>query len=419
MNKLSLGHQELIQEYLKELSGRLRHMKACLAELSCRPEALDFAQQLRETAHRLKGSGGTYGFPDISAASFQIETLLDKHLAIRAPLTAASLISLEAYMSDLDGSFLRADRRQVPPKSLLATIESEATPNIFPIILVDDDLNITRMIESILGKAGFLVKSIHRPEAALEAIDMFQPDLVLLDIDMPNTNGLELCRSLRHQKRFQTLPIVFVTSRSESVDKVEGLGAGADDYLTKPIDPDELVARCRARIDRDCIVKELNRRDALTGLYNRQYFYEQLQVRLTEARRYAGRLSVGMLDVDNFKKVNDTYGHPTGDRVLQELASLLTKELRQSDLTARYGGEEFVILFPGLEPSRANMVLDRLLDTFMKIPLQHSGKIFTVSFSGGVAGYPHDAQSSEDLIARADEALYRAKQRGKKQIETF
>ncbi|MBI1741827.1 diguanylate cyclase [Candidatus Acetothermia bacterium] len=419
MGNWGLNNRELVQEYLKELSGRLRHMRACLTELHSRPEALELAQQLREAAHRLKGSGGTYGFPEISTASLQIETLLDEHLAARTPLSPASMTHLDRYMSDLEKAFRRADRRQTPSGNKSSTAVSDSLPPIFRVITVDDDPTVTRLIEATLGEAGFLVNSVHQSELALEAIEGFQPDLVLLDIDMPKIDGLELCRSLRRQKRFQTLPIVFVTGRAQSSHKVEGLNAGADDYLTKPIDPEELVARCRTRINRDRIVKELGHRDALTGLYNRQYFDEQFQVRLGEAQRYEGQLAVGMLDMDDFKKINDTYGHPMGDRVLQELAKLLTLALRQSDLIARYGGEEFVVLFPGLEPNRAKAALGRLLKKFLTVHFRRDDKVFMASFSGGVAGYPQDAQTSEALIARADEALYRAKRDGKRRIETF
>ena len=419
MGNLGLSNRELVQEYLKELSRRLRQMRACLAELHSRPDALELAQQLREAAHRLKGSGGSYGFPEISTASLQIETLLDKHLTTRTRLSSASMSDLERRMSDLQKAFLQADRRQAPPGSKTSTIVGDSHPQILRVITVDDDPAVTRLIETTLGEAGFLVKSVQQPEVAREAIESFGPDLVLLDIDMPKIDGLELCRSLRRQKRFQTLPIVFVTGRAQSVDKVEGLHAGADDYLTKPIDPKELVARCRTRIDRDRIVKELGHRDALTGLYNRQYFDEQFHVRLAEARRYGGRLTVGILDVDNFKKINDTYGHPAGDRVLQELARLFTQDLRQSDLIVRYGGEEFVILFPGLEPKGARVALKRLLDKFMRVHFEQIGKSFAASFSGGIAGYPQDAQSTEELMVQADQALYRAKRNGKKRIEAF
>jgi diguanylate cyclase (GGDEF)-like protein len=406
--------QELIQLYLQELRGRLEQMEACLEELRRRPEALEWAQQLRAAAHRLKGSGGTYGFPQISEAAVEIEKQLDQHLESRLPLDAASFATLEANLLALEDALQVADRRE-PGRA--ATPEQTVKRAVRRVLVVDDDLDLLRMTEAHLGEARFLVRGVARAQDALEETESFGPDLLLLDIDMPGLTGLEICRRLRGQERFQSLPIVFLTARTASSDIVAGLDAGADDYLTKPIDPAELVARCRARIERHRIVRDLVHRDELTGLYNRKYLSEQLRRRLAEAHRDQGRLAIAILDIDAFKQINDQFGHPAGDRVLQGLAQHLTRNLRAGDVIARYGGDEFVILFPGLDAHRAEGVLERLREGFKRSGFAHHGRRFSVSFSGGIASGPHAAQTGEDLIARADAALYRAKSAGRDRVE--
>jgi diguanylate cyclase (GGDEF)-like protein len=213
-----------------------------------------------------------------------------------------------------------------------------------------------------------------------------------------------------------SLPIIYVSSETDVERQLKALAVGADGFLTKPIDPARLIAETTLRAERMRILRSLMVRDGLTGLFNHNAIMQFLAVAIANARRCETSLAFAMIDVDHFKAVNDTYGHPTGDQVLMALSRTLRLRLRENDVVGRYGGEEFAVVVNGANAAQAHAVLDDLRKSFAAVTFSAEGREFRCTFSAGVAVFPRFAQA-EALTEAADRALYRAKKSGRNRVE--
>jgi diguanylate cyclase (GGDEF)-like protein len=295
-----------------------------------------------------------------------------------------------------------------------------ATDQPVRILAVDDSRVMRVMYQEWLGSFGYDVTLAQDGEVAWELCQKENFDLVITDWQMPRRDGLELCWSLRSSARENYIYLILVTASDERAKLVEALDAGADDFIQKPIDPNALRARVRAgeRIVR--MQRELNRlatTDQLTGVRNRRYFMERSQGEVARARRHGCLLSIIMMDIDYFKKINDTYGHAAGDQALRVFAHLCQEGLRLSDVFGRLGGEEFAIMLPETPLADAAMVAERLRQAAeaAEVPLPEGGCLkFTVSI--GVSELGWDESNLEPALVRADGALYRAKNGGRNQV---
>ena len=283
-------------------------------------------------------------------------------------------------------------------------------------ILIVDDSHIEATFNAIqLKKAGMEAEIVLDPYLVIDRLISFNPDLVLLDMYLPDCTGIELARIIRQMEQFLSIPIVFLSAETDKDKQITALGFGGDDFLTKPMDPQYLVAAVNTRVERYRKLRSLMIQDGLTGLLSHSTTKERLAQEVERARRQNSPLAFAMLDLDNFKAINDAYGHLTGDRVLKSLAQMLKKRLRKSDTIGRYGGEEFAIIFPNTAEAVAYQITGELCAGFAKI-LHHIGEHeFTVTFSAGVAAFPVCA-SADALISRADAALYAAKFAGRNQV---
>jgi diguanylate cyclase (GGDEF)-like protein len=190
---------------------------------------------------------------------------------------------------------------------------------------------------------------------------------------------------------------------------------GGDDFLTKPIEPDYLVTSVAIRAERMRVIRTFMERDTLTGLYNRSMSEEHLELAVMRARRSGGSLAFAMIDIDYFKNINDTYGHPTGDRVIVTMARLLQQRLRKTDIVGRFGGEEFAVVLPDTDLDEAREVIDQIRKSFSLVRHAYAKGEFSVTFSCGIAAYPHYGDASQ-LCDAADKALYRAKEGGRNRV---
>jgi diguanylate cyclase (GGDEF)-like protein len=259
------------------------------------------------------------------------------------------------------------------------------------------------------------VKVFHQPELVLEALDASQPSALVLD--QPGNAGLTLCRLVRAAPRWRDLPIL-MRARAGSDAWLCGFEAGADDMLPLDISASELVARLRVRLDRTRVFREQSNRDLLTGLLTRRAFTEGVLARVAEAQRSRRHLSLCLMDVDKFKSVNDTYGHGVGDKVLSAFGALLGTRFRLQDLRGRWGGEEFIIAFFGEWAESAREILSRVTGEFAKVTFDGGqGRTFNVTVSGGIATYPIDGRTLDELVQVADQRLYAAKQAGRNRIK--
>lgn len=304
--------------------------------------------------------------------------------------------------------------------------------NDFPILVVDDDLVTRTVIQKYLNKAGFDVTLAGNGAQALSVLDDRFFPIVLTDWVMPELTGLQLCETIRKKKTDSYVFIILVTSRDAKTDIVSGLEAGADDYLTKPIHPAELVARINTGIRILRLEKSLKQAndeirllsitDALTGCYNRVYLGERFPQEINRAARYNHPLSVVLADMDNFKKINDTYGHQIGDTVLKTFSTCLLEQIRgQVDWAVRYGGEKFLIVLPETNCEGAIVFAERLRRATENLSIRYAENQIriTASFGGACADFGHrkfSGMSLEILINHADDLLCRSKRDGRNRV---
>jgi two-component system cell cycle response regulator len=300
-----------------------------------------------------------------------------------------------------------------------------------PILVAEDHPATRKLLETILNNAGFAVTVAANGREALGLFRREFTPVVLMDWVMPELNGIELCKALRHSATQGYVYILFLTARDSKADVVRALEAGADDYITKPFHREELLARIKTGLrilDLERSLKQateeikiLSLTDHLTGIYNRAYLNERLPHEVKRSVRYEHPLQVIMCDIDHFKAVNDLHGHQAGDEVLRGFASFLRGSIRQNlDWVARYGGEEFVLVLPETDATGAYAVAERMRQTVAQKRFRIQEKGIRVTASWGIAGLdPHRLEenlSSDALLNEADRCLLSAKRSGRNTV---
>jgi diguanylate cyclase (GGDEF)-like protein len=285
----------------------------------------------------------------------------------------------------------------------------------YRVMIVDDSAALTAYHAAILEQAGMTVKMVTNPFKAIESLQEFTPDLILIDLYMPECNGTDLARVIRQLDAFVSIPIVFLSAESDLDKQLFAMGIGGDDFLTKPIQPQHLISSVTTRIRRSLMLRSFMVRDSLTGLLNHTAIKDQLDGLVAWAIRENKPLSFAMVDIDHFKQVNDSYGHPAGDRVIKSLSRLLKQRLRTSDLVGRFGGEEFAVILTDADGSTAVKILDTIRDDFSQLRHLADGKEFSVTFSCGVADISQFSDVTK-LSDAADKALYKAKHAGRNKV---
>jgi two-component system, cell cycle response regulator len=286
------------------------------------------------------------------------------------------------------------------------------------ILVIDDSAEIHTLVKARLAKEQVIIHSALDAASGLAAAKEIRPDLVLLDVDMPDRDGFDLCMDLKANPDTMDVPIIFLTGATSTADKIRGLELGATDYVTKPFDPAELRARVGATLRNRHLLELLSKRamiDGLTELWNRTYLDAQLSIELAAARRSGQPLSCIMADVDRFKSINDTYGHSFGDDVIRKTAAVFKQYCREEDIVCRYGGEEFTILLPNTTVQNAAELAERLRVALAAEQFSYHNAPVSITCSFGVANLGEQIPPS--LIELADEALYRAKHSGRNRVE--
>lgn len=299
------------------------------------------------------------------------------------------------------------------------------------ILVIDDSDSVRKKIKSILKKAQ-LVEYCFEAKSGLDGFKMLMEkkvDLVICDVVMPVFDGFKFLISKSQRSEFDEIPVIMLTSEEDVSKKIKGLEQGASDYVTKPFDEGELIARVKVHLkikylqdelrQKNVLLKELSGTDELTQMNNRRRFMEHFTNEFARARRYKHSLSFVMFDVDYFKQINDRYGHLVGDRVLIEVAVVMKKSMRAADIIGRYGGEEFTLLLPETNLQGALPYAERIRKEIElhNFPLNDSDTM-KLTVSGGIAAFPETlAETVDDLLRKADEALYRAKGDGRNRIE--
>ncbi len=300
-------------------------------------------------------------------------------------------------------------------------------------ILIVDDLpsNLT-ILGNVLNAAGYKVLPVSSGMQALKLLEHHQPDVMLLDIRMPVMDGFELCKRIKTMPQHQETPILFISANDDIGSKVKAFSVGAVDYISKPFEEAEVLARVSTHLrlsslqreleakilaleEANLTIQELSIRDELTKLYNRRHFNQQAQFLLEQQQRNPQAISLMIADIDFFKRINDTFGHGIGDAVLREIAKVFQTHTRATDLVARYGGEEFVMLMPNTNLTQAAHVCELLREQIEHHNWLEVHHDLNVTISMGVSSFAADSDL-KTLVTRADEKLYEAKNTGKNKV---
>lgn len=301
--------------------------------------------------------------------------------------------------------------------STLSRLTSVEKPEPYRVMIVDDDPPLAEYHALILREAGMITRVVNNPLQVMAPLCEFKPDLILMDMYMPDYNGMELAKAIRQIGTFFGIPIVYLSSETDIDKQFQAMETGGDAFLTKPIAPQWLVSAVAVRAERMKIIRAQMVRDSMTGLLNHTATKEQLDTAIALAQRKQEEVCFAMIDVDKFKRVNDTYGHPMGDRVLMALARLIRQRVRKSDIVGRFGGEEFAVILPGCTLAEAVSLLNEVRESFAAVIFQGKNETFSCTFSCGIAALSLYGDAAA-LNAGADEALYAAKNSGRNLVMT-
>jgi len=366
---------------------------------------------LTDTADRIKGL-------QVGADDFLSKPLNDMALMARV----RSLVRLKMMADEWLVRENTASQLGVTDET--TSVMDEPVENARILIIEDQDYESDKFLET-LKEDDDVVIVVESGAEAMEKITEADYDLLAVSLNLKNEDGLRLCSHLRSSEKTRSVPILMIASEEDMPRIAHGLEIGAHDYIIRPVDRNELLARVRTQVRRKRFQERLRSTyeislsmaltDSLTGLYNRRYFEVHLQKLLQKSKSSSKPLGVLMMDLDHFKQINDTYGHGVGDEILKEFANRLKDNLRSFDLVARLGGEEFIIILPDVSEMRAKFISERLRRAISEEPFKCSapeGKISVTSSVGGIIVHDPDA-AVQDVMKRVDDMLYKAKESGR------
>jgi len=291
------------------------------------------------------------------------------------------------------------------------------------ILVIEDHPDQRELLAIVLQREGYRVVTAANGLEALEKLEVENVQIALSDIMMPKMDGFELIKRIRTNPALKSIYLILITARIQEGDRVRGLDLGADDYITKPFSFSELLARVRVGsrvVHYQQHLEYQTQVDSLTGLFNRRAFEKKIQEEFERSKRYHNPLSLLILDIDNFKTINDTYGHHGGDAALVKISETFREKTRQSDFPSRYGGEEFVLILPETDQENALLVATKIQDAIRSCAFGTTARPFRITVSIGVSSTSSRFYSEwREMLDDADRALYLAKNTGKDRIETW
>jgi len=279
------------------------------------------------------------------------------------------------------------------------------------LLVIDDDKEFLGELAESLCNAGYEVVTASNCVDGLNLIREKAHDLILLDVMMPDIDGFDVKERLNKDVSTASIPVIFLTAKAGLRDKIKGLNLGVDDYVTKPFDPDELLARIGSALRKRSFYEEISMTDGLTGLYNIHFFKKQLKTFFAMAKRYKQIFSLAIIDINGFKDINDTYGHMAGDCVLKSFSSVAKKVLRDADIITRYGGDEFAVILPSINKKQAKTAMGRLKSEIDGKTFLCNDSDISVAFSisVGIAEYKDSLKDENELFELADAMMYKDK----------
>jgi diguanylate cyclase (GGDEF)-like protein len=420
---------ELKLVFLRELETAYRQARDAQDRLLANKNDQRALNDLKNFFHRIAGTAHAVDFTELgylcAIAERTAELTGNGFIPVEKIIPGfADGLAAVAHVLDAHGAG-KIDRplprpSQVSATGLLQPAESGEERVLSKILVIDDDPFSANLIDGCLRAAGFMSSYCCQPEQALNAITSELPDLIILDVVMPGLDGFDVCRRVRTHPALQFTPIIFVTRKGDVEQRVRGLEVGGNDYISKPFEPQELVARVRSHLQRLAALRDMAIRDGLTRCYNHKYFKMRLDQEIARARRYTVELGLAMLDIDHFKQINDAYGHPAGDAALVHMANLIGLSVRSTDVVARYGGEEFGILLIQAGDAESSIITNRIRERIVAhkfaLPATNGEMVQApVTVSIGVTQFNFE-DSLQTFLERADKALYEAKNNGRNQV---
>lgn len=360
-------------------------------------------------------------FADISAADIHLKLFRKSTALSTLPviLTSASAGFSDRLKAVRSGAtiFLPRPFEAEDLVERLGALEEAKNERPFRVVIAEDDGPLAAFYQLTLEHAGMETRVVRRPSKLLDTLSGFDPDLIVMDLYMPECTGLDLAQIVRQFPAYTTVPILFLSTESRLDLQLRARHLGADDFLPKPLQPGQLLSAVVSRANRYRDLKKLTDRDSLTGLLNHTNILRNLEREMSVAGRSNQPVAFAMIDIDHFKAVNDTYGHVVGDQVLMRVTHLIKNRLRRVDYVGRYGGEEFAVVMPNTDAEAAKEVMDKLREAARELEHKADNKSFHVTFSCGIATYPA-FKTVLEIAEAADEALYKAKHAGRNQVVT-
>lgn len=395
--------------FIKETTGKIATVRSKMARCDHGKEFQENFRDIYVIFHSLKGTGRSIGFDEITNIAADALEITQKIID--------NEISLKLFKAKIEANLCEIE--EILPPDFVETGDEEINTGttLGTVLVVDDDVSLTRAIKERLTLDGFKVLTATSLSEAASYLDLRQPfDLMIIDIIMPEGSGFDLCQAIRKENSYEDTPIIFLTAETSLDNKLKSFEIGADDYIVKPVSLDEIAAKARATFNRNQRYKIKLLHDDLTGAYNRLFLQEKFFEEKARSQRNKKSFSLCLLDLDCFKNINDSYGHQAGDQILVQFTEFLKLRTRPTDAVIRFGGEEFILILSQIERNKAVEIMNRLRASFSGHVFDINGENISVTFSAGIAAYPENGDSLEDLLSSADSALYKAKQSGRNRV---
>lgn len=404
--------------FMDELKGKIDAIQELLK--NCKDQCTrEEAERLERFFHSVSGTASTLGFHHLSSIGREWEVKLKNILKRgdvpdRAVLRDAhEAVNILKKKAEQMGANIKA------PGTLAECGDYVNMPDRGKILLVDDDVAILKLLENAFTLECYKVYICDDSETAMDTIALVRPDIVILDLMMPKLDGYEILEKIKSMPEYSDMHVIILSARSDIDDKVRGIKAGADDYITKPFVITEVITRVEMIMRRSENYREKLLKDSLTDAYSRYYFNLRIAEELERFKRNGTIFSIAFIDMDHFKHINDKYGHQVGDCVLRELVAYIIANTRKCDSVFRYGGEEFVILMPDTTDEQAFVVIERLRKGFGEKTISVGDVDLNVTFSAGIRQVNEKTGSIDQIISDADKAMYYSKKCGRNRVSIY
>lgn len=400
---------------------RVETLSQKLSNLSAGSPSQDARENITAEAHALAGSLGSFGFSTLTPECRRIERIFQEYETLESKQLQELRVAIAKVQQTIDTSEpALAPSLALTERSSVSHADSlKDKAKAAKLLIVDDDPAILTLLEGLLQDWGFRLQLLSNPRQFWKSVEQFEPDLVLLDVEMPDVSGFELCQQLRNQPRWSELPILFLSAHTEAKTIQQVFSIGADDYIRKPIVAAELIARVNSWLERARDRKLKAEVDPLTEVSNRQKSTQEMTRLLGLAERYTQPFCLAVIDIDQFKRINNEFGHAEGDRILRQFGSCLCSAFRPEDVIGRWGGEEFAIGLYGVDKAEGEQYLQHFWQDWQQVQATNENIALAVTFTAGLATYPQDVDQGkglQSLYQVADSALQTAKADSRKRV---